>query len=362
MPEGLPQRVAVTPIHEHVERLRREFPTLTMWHLAVVAGVPEGVAYRLGVGSVHTAAVEHRDALLAVTVDDLRANPPAYLPAAPVVAHLRRLLRHPDVTVIAIAARSGISKATIHHILSEDRPTMREYVAESLLGVSAAMVAPKRPRYVADPAPTVTRIRALMANGWSIPALSRECGIPVNNILYRPDGRMSVDRADRVAAMFERLGDRPGGCVRARKAAVALGYRPPIHYDDDMHLIPDAAYDGASDQDDARMRLRVLALSLQGLYPREIAQRIGASADHVSTIRSRGGLRATKSQATDRPRFHEDARYAAALDAVVGIDGDERTEMYDDPDIDYVARWTAVSTTVSTTVPSEQPRREQVAA
>lgn len=86
-----------------------------------------------------------------------------------------------------------------------------------------------------DPAPTVRRVRALQAMGWTLRRIDVEMGgsgasNAIWNMLHHPT--IHLDTAQRVDAVYRRLHMRVGPSRRTRQLAMKRGWAPPLAYDD----------------------------------------------------------------------------------------------------------------------------------
>ena len=86
-----------------------------------------------------------------------------------------------------------------------------------------------------DPTPTVRRIRALQAMGWTLRHIEIATGgTGEGNALWNKLQSPSIhlDTANKVAAVYDRLHMRVGPSKRTRQLAVKRGWAPPLAYDD----------------------------------------------------------------------------------------------------------------------------------
>lgn len=108
-----------------------------------------------------------------------------------------------------------------------------------------------------DPAPTIRRIRALQAIGWTLNDIDQETGgsgsNAIWNVLHQPS--VHVDTAAKFAALYDRLHMTPGPSNRTRGLAVRRGWLPPLAYDDietgavDTHAVTMINRDDTEDVD-----------------------------------------------------------------------------------------------------------------
>lgn len=90
-------------------------------------------------------------------------------------------------------------------------------------------------RLLVDPTPTIRRVRALQAIGWTLAHLDRELGgsgksNAVWNMLNQPTVHLGT--AQRVDRVYRDLHMRPGPSKRTRDLAVRRGWIPPLAWDD----------------------------------------------------------------------------------------------------------------------------------
>lgn len=322
-------------VQAHFASLVEVFPTMTVDHLAHLAGV-----------SVHTARkpIQHgrplyptsEAALLAVQPAHVRLLPPAHVPVEPVVRHVRELLTTPGVTVHTIGKAAGVAGQTIHNMLSGKTTKSHRVVAAAILGTTAEHALERS--FFRPIGPTRTRLRALEANGWPVKAITAMTGHPTVRSIPSDAYGDWVFRtvADAVAEVYYAIGDTPGPSNLARWYGRAAGYLPPKHYDDDMNLAEDDPDDDYPAQMTARTHLCAVAWATIGrLSNVEVAKRMQVSRGIVEKARERAGV-------VGRPNVD-------LTDALDGVEWKERTEVLDNPGIDYIARLDAlrVSTGVS---------------
>ena len=148
---------------------------------------------------------------------------------------------------------------------------------------------------------TVRRLQALAAMGWSASEVARRLGVTDSAIfLLRATrgGRVLASTADRVAALYRDLADKPptgNAIVRTKRWAERNGWRPPIAWDDDTIDDPDAQpYAGAPVELDEIAVERYVAGTLKH---REFQR---YSLELVEAIRILAGRRLTDAQIGDR--------------------------------------------------------------
>lgn len=175
--------------------------------------------------------------------------------AGPVRRHVRELMAV-GVPWRQIAADAGASAGTVYRLLFHEPPIVRirTSTAERLLAVSAS------PETLGDAVPvdatgTRRRLQALGAVGWSCMKIAPYLGIDASGVVRaRTAVRVHARRAREVAAVYDRLWDRPppmgtvaerAAATRARRFAAERGWPPPLAWDDDSIDDPAAEPEGA---------------------------------------------------------------------------------------------------------------------
>lgn len=84
---------------------------------------------------------------------------------------------------------------------------------------------------------TIRRIRALVAIGWPMPALSERLGTAspqsVQNLVRKPgDTRILRSTAEKIAALYDELHMLPGPSPISATRAARKGWAPPLAWDD----------------------------------------------------------------------------------------------------------------------------------
>ncbi len=345
MPRGnYTKRVECDAVLAHVDALQAKYPSIADRHIGMMAGIGEGQISKVRrTRGLVTADTESR--VLAVQESHIALMPPRWVPSEPTRRHVIMLLAVPGSGTVQVGAAAGVSPDTVRNTAAGKYPKILTTTAARLRNVTPAMVTGTRP--LKDAGPSTTRLRALQANGWPINALIAMMGLPWCRV---SEGRYiyvheSTEAA--ILALYRRIGDTPGPSNRARTEAKKAGYLTPIHYDDDMNavVVPKAA--GKYTQDDARFWLCVLAHSIRGERPLEVSNRLGGKvkANGIGHIRDRAGLRMEKPTDQDvrpTPSPGQEILLAGIAEAIEGIDLTEVTDVLDDADIDYLARWQIV--------------------
>jgi hypothetical protein len=213
--------------------------------------------------------------------------------AEPVAANLDRLLALPGVGIHDVASASGISIAQLRTIQRRQCNRVRVTTAHYLTRVTPEMLT--RHRYFAtdDEARRCRQqILSLNANGWTLHALGERIGRTRQGMSYllTTGHRLLREVVLDIDRLYRGIGDRPGGSKRAASLARKAGHWPPIFYDDDMRLIPEAIPDGQQPEwlaqsDRARLRFEACQALLAGLSVPATARQVGTSERQVSRWR-----------------------------------------------------------------------------
>jgi hypothetical protein len=163
------------------------------------------------------------------------------VPVGPVQAHIQRLQR--TLTLSVIASLSGVSERTLRNLARGDHAKCWPSTARALFAVKPFTPPPASNRLV-DSTGAMRRIRALQALGWSRDRLATMLTYDTTQLHILAHGRRPhvTARMDaEIRALYERLWctapptvtqwDR-GGVSRARRTAAALGWLPPMAWDE----------------------------------------------------------------------------------------------------------------------------------
>lgn len=320
----------------YLDRMIERHPGHTAGHHCRLAGVPSSIIVRVRrSGRLEPATAER---IMAVRDDHLARFPPVLAPVDRARAHVLALMKASGEPANAIARASGVSCQAILNLLNERTPggglTRPVYLALMRLraeDIQSAWV---------ERWPTVVRIRALQANGWSVEHLNTEWGMNVGNLARaRLDSPMLRETEEAVRVRYEAIGDRPGGSAKSAGHARRLGFYPPIFYDEEMRFIEvEEETPEQRAQHDARLNLCILALTIADLPTMEVAQVLGTDKRHVNDARYSAGyvVRGKVPHWTvTRPYPGADADVRRAVD---GVHIWSTIEALDQPGIDYVAR------------------------
>lgn len=162
------------------------------------------------------------------------AGVPVMVDSAPAVARIVGL-RAQGMGYRALSQVSGLSSSTVRRLSGPNPPAL--VTGE----VAAKAVAARLETYLVDAWPTIVRLRACTALGWSRSELMA---------LYLPAatsaGPLDVERRKQVTAataaavlrMVVGIGDRPGGSRYAQRYAAKRGWLRPIDFDEDDFYNP----------------------------------------------------------------------------------------------------------------------------
>lgn len=287
-----------------------------------------------------------QDRILSVRIEDLDGHQIWRSPAHS-RAHLLALSRHEDFTVEAAAAAAGVSNLEVREILDGTRARVQPHISDAIVRLDQSAV--RSHAKIVSSRSAITRIRALQAQQWPSRDLARMLGYTGPGIPFLTRGTQILRDLDaKVAALYHEIGDRKGPSERAANVAMRLGYWPAIHYDDDMHLIPDSIPGHwSSDAERWRRALRVMALTVRGFTAPEIAGLLGlddddAAVKHVQRAREQVGLRLNVNITildSQRVMSGQDPLIREINAHTAGIAIWERVDVLDEPRLDYQALW-----------------------
>ena len=216
-----------------------------------------------------------------------------YIDGDLVRAHLRDLMAA-GMGWKTIAAAAGLSASTVYPILygrNHDDPTHPQHrpprkritreVAEKLLAVTPVLA----DGALVDATGTRRRIQALAAIGWTLAELATRLGILRSNLrLHKPTLRYVTERTRRqVQELYDELWNQPPqgpSGDRMRAWARALGWVPPMAWDDDRIDDPRAQAAGGRSPKDEKAVVdldEVAHLLALGESRAAVASRLGVS-------------------------------------------------------------------------------------
>lgn len=156
--------------------------------------------------------------------------------AQPVRAHINTLLAA-HLSARAIADVAGVTPQVLTSI-SRGQRTVRVGTARKILAVTVEAVYARN--LATGFVPNIgarRRIQALLALGWRHSDISAEmgtsCGTRSPMVLHQAGGWIAKATHDAVNGAYAALSMRPGPSTRTRDRALALGYAPPLAWDED---------------------------------------------------------------------------------------------------------------------------------
>jgi AraC-like DNA-binding protein len=233
-----------------------------------------------------------------------------YADAEPVRAHLTQLVNS-GIGLATVAARAGVSRGTLHALLSTHhaatRPRVRAGTAQRIRQVKPVSHHPA----AVDSTGAKRRLQALIANGWSMTRLATQVHChpsTISRLLRSTTITRSIDHA--IRDLYTRLAEQPAPTAAtgerssveaARRYADAHGWVTPDRWTDiDHDLQPHSlrtdtdidqvaisrALDGRPTELNHReRRLAAQLLTAQGLSLRNIAARLAINPRTVSRYR-----------------------------------------------------------------------------
>lgn len=178
-----------------------------------------------------------------------------YVDATPAREHVAAL-RATGVGLKSVAKRSGVPHGTLWKLMygkpgHEPSRRVRKDTLERLLALRVGDPALYADGAIIDATGTVRRVQALACLGWSLDRLAGEAGLDRQPLDHALSGaKVSARTARAVMEAYERLWDTPpvgrdsqerGGITRTIRRAQALGWAPPLAWDDDAIDNPAAA-------------------------------------------------------------------------------------------------------------------------
>lgn len=168
---------------------------------------------------------------------------PRMIDATPVRTHIAQLLAG-GMSLRGIGKAAGVSASTLANLTTRgDQRTVSKATAIKVLAVTGPDFTRQTPddEGFVPKAGAVRRIRALLAIGWTHAHMRSESGVLTHVLVAQSGTWITVRNHVRIAQMYDRLSMTPGPSNRTRKRAAALGYLPPLAWDDDAI---DLVFDG----------------------------------------------------------------------------------------------------------------------
>lgn len=162
--------------------------------------------------------------------------------------HLQALYAR-GVSVDKVAAQTGLGATSVWRIGSGKAKRAR---AETLRKILALDVDTATTRSVSALG-TRRRVQALVRIGWPYSELTRRTGLgatTLRKVIYRE--RLTVGVAEKVAAVYRELAEKPGPSARATTLATRKGFLSPAAWGDDID--DPAARPNATGYDEDRVR------------------------------------------------------------------------------------------------------------
>lgn len=348
-PENHRRSVSTGPAREHVNWLLGH-PGVKRADIARAAGLaPTSVLNIFRRETVYSTSV---DAVMAVKLDDVMGSQKV-VDATATRRHIKRLLKCEDASYAAVAAAAGTSYDSIQFIVEGRRQMVTAVTARAVLKLTPYLV--RRNAAMVSSRRTVTRLRALQAQQFTYQELADELGLKTGRTVAQMvaiKGLVEQQTERKVEAVYNRLESRTGSSEHSAKMARRAGYWPSIHYDEDMNFIPSSIptphqyIPQVTPQERARMRLRIMGLTLKEWTAAEIAMAVKGSEKKIERARREVGLRLTNNRGVleELPfiKVGQDELVRLIAEHVDPVVLAEETDAYDVPDTDYVALWTSL--------------------
>jgi hypothetical protein len=151
-------------------------------------------------------------------------------------------LRRTGMSIDTIETLSGVPKSVLTHTTTHARYILKRN-ADAILTITPTHEGVP-PTHRVPATGTRRRVQALCRIGWPLSAIGGHLGVSkeaTNALLNRP--KVTAAKATAVAKVYDRLSMTPGPSVRARRAAEASGWAPPLAWDDDTIDYPTAKPD-----------------------------------------------------------------------------------------------------------------------
>ena len=162
---------------------------------------------------------------------DRAAGRMRYTDAGPTRARLARLLKA-HVPVRALARATGLSDTGVRAILDGSRAHVQRATAERVAGLSLQRVYSAQATGHVPRVGAVRRVQALLAMGWSHHELAAAGAGNTPRLLTCDGDLVRVQRWRQVRDVYDRLCMTPGPSPQTRGWAKALGYAPPLAWDE----------------------------------------------------------------------------------------------------------------------------------
>jgi transcriptional regulator with XRE-family HTH domain len=216
-----------------------------------------------------------------------------YVDVGPTIKHVETL-RNAGISIMQIAEQSGLHNNHIRRIASGKTKQVRPETEAAILGLTVEGMR----RKLLPSTGSARRLQALLAVGWPLVHVAPYIGmnpVGVDRILHQ--SFVLPATADAIASVYEQLKDQKPedhgislmGAQKSRRLAERRGWRDPVWWEDMGH-IDDPEFDPATADrpldffEQAELRAEeILHLASYGLAPEEIADRLGMSAQYVTS-------------------------------------------------------------------------------
>jgi transcriptional regulator with XRE-family HTH domain len=234
-----------------------------------------------------------------------------YTDAETIRAHLTQLLDS-GISLATVAARAGVSRGTLHPLLSTQhaatRPRLRAETAQRIRQVKPGSHHPA----LVDSTGAKRRVQALTANGWSMTRLAAHVHChpsTISRLLHSTTITRNIDYA--IRDIYTRLAEQPVSTATtgerisveaARRYADVHGWATPDRWTDIDHDLQPHSRRADTDIDQVAIsrvldgqptqlnyrerRLAAQLLTAEGLSTRDIAERLAVDPRTVSRYRS----------------------------------------------------------------------------
>ncbi len=224
------------------------------------------------------------------------------------------------VPIRALSRAAGLSHAAVAAILAGDRSQVQQRTADRVKQMSLSDVYSDQAVGHVPKVGAVRRVQGLMAMGWSHQAMGEAGVANTARLLAAPGHLVTVERWREVTAAYARLSMTVGPSPETRGWARALGYAPPLAWDEGAIDDPTArprgeAYKGPGAQVVDMVAVRRLleggprgaglnrdeqalaarALATRGELDAQIADRLGVCDRTVLRWRHRDGIPSPRS-------------------------------------------------------------------
>lgn len=217
----------------------------------------------------------------------------------------------------AIAAAAGVSVQSVHKI-HHGQATARQATITGITAVDPGVTRESTPDTTEPFVPkvgAVRRVQALLALGWTHALLTEHAGLRTGVMLHQQGRWVTLSTFEAIERVYNELCMKPGPSERTRGRAAAMGYVPPLGWDDiDNDETPVATDDLIHTRDDyideaaveraltgepvtltkAERDEAVRRLHQVGATDSTVSKRLGMSGETARLTRHRLGLEANE--------------------------------------------------------------------